>query len=60
MTTFPSNLKRLRKAKNITQDTVAQALHVTRQTVSGWETGRTQPDLDTLSALARVLEADIH
>ena len=60
MTTFPSNLKRLRKAKNITQDTVAQALHVTRQTVSGWETGRTQPDLDTLSELARVLEADIH
>ena len=60
MTTFPSNLKRLRKAKNITQDTVAQALHVTRQTVSGWETGRTQPDLDTLTALARVLEADIH
>lgn len=60
MTPFNVNLRKIRRAKGMTQDDLAQRLHVTRQTVSGWETGRCQPDIDTLTALAQALEADIH
>ena len=34
------------------REELAEKLNVTRQTVSGWETGRRQPDLDTLKELA--------
>lgn len=60
MTPFTTNLKRLRKARNMTQDDLAGMLHVTRQTVSSWETGRCQPDIETLTALAEALGADIN
>lgn len=60
MNTFPNNLKRLRKARELKQEDLAEQLNVTRQTVSGWETGRRQPDLDTLKLLAEALNADIH
>lgn len=60
MDTFPNNLKRLRKLRNLKQEDLAERLSVTRQTVSGWETGRRQPDLDTLKALAEALDADIY
>lgn len=60
MDTFPNNLKRLRKIRNLKQEDLAERLNVTRQTVSGWETGRRQPDLDTLKTLADALDADVH
>ena len=52
MNTFEKNLKRLRSQRNLKQEDLAEQLSVTRQTVSGWETGRRQPDLDTLKKLA--------
>ena len=60
MNSFPNNLKRLRKMRNLKQEDLAERLNVTRQTVSGWETGRRQPDLDTLKQLAEALNADIY
>ena len=48
------NLKWLRTQRGLTQEEVAQQLHTTRQAVSSYETGRTQPDLDTLVRLAGV------
>ena len=33
------NLKKLRKEKGMSQQEVAQRLHVVRQTVSKWESG---------------------
>ena len=41
------------RARGLTQDALAGMLHVTRQTVSSWEIGRTEPDLDTLPRLRR-------
>lgn len=38
----------LRKADGLTQDEFAQRFHVTRQTVSNWETGKNDPDLATI------------
>lgn len=55
---FSSNLKRLRAARNLSQEEIAQKLHITRQTVSGWETGRCEPDIDMLKALTDVLDVD--
>ena len=43
----------------MSQEQLAQKLHVTRQAVSNWETGRSQPDLDMLEALASAFETDI-
>ena len=50
------NIKNLRREKGLSQEQFAQALHVTRQTVSAWERGVSQPGLDTLGEMARVLE----
>ena len=56
MANIAKNIRRLRTAQNMTQDQLAEALHVTRQTVSNYETGRSRPDADTLVLLAQVLE----
>jgi len=53
------NLHLLRQAKGMTQQQVAEAIAVTRQTVSGYEQGRTRPDLETLGRLARLFDADL-
>ena len=59
MNTVGRNLKQLRQRAELTQDALAEQLHVTRQAVSSWETGKTQPDVETLTALAEALHADI-
>lgn len=46
------NLKQCRTQTGLTQEQVAERLHITRQTVSNYETGRSQLDLDTLVRLA--------
>lgn len=59
MNAVKTNLKRLRTARKMTQDELAEKLHVVRQTVSSWETGKTTPDVETLTAIAQALEVDI-
>ena len=46
----------LRKAKNLTQDDVAEKLNVTRQTVSKWETNQSTPDFDKIVPLCELYE----
>ncbi len=53
------NIKKSRENKGLSQENLADALNVTRQTVSSWETGRTEPDLDTLHRIAQVLELTV-
>ncbi|MCW3778386.1 helix-turn-helix domain-containing protein [Levilactobacillus namurensis] len=48
---FGERLKQARQAQHLTQATVAQALNVTRQTISSWETGHSYPDIDSLIRL---------
>ena len=59
MNSFDKNLKRLRIRNHLKQEDLAKQLNVTRQTVSGWETGRRQPDLDMLKKLAEALDVDM-
>lgn len=59
MTKVSKNLKKIRTSKNLTQDALANKLYVTRQTVSGWENGRTQPDIEMLVKIAEILQVDV-
>ena len=52
------NIKKLREAKGMTQETLAEALFVTRQTVSNYETGRSRPDVDMLVRIGEILGCD--
>ena len=52
------NIRDLRQHHNMTQDTLAEKLFVTRQTVSNYETGRTRPDVEMVMRIAEVLNTD--
>ena len=46
------NIAELRKKKGITQEQLAQALNISPQAVSKWETNTSQPDIQTLPLVA--------
>ena len=48
-------IKKLRIEQGLSQDELAERVHVVRQTVSKWERGTSVPDADSLMALARAL-----
>ncbi|MER6391629.1 telomere-associated protein Tap [Streptomyces sp. NPDC059382] len=52
----PAERKRLRTAHGLTIDEVATALQVRRATVSGWESGKTEPRPPERDAYARMLK----
>lgn len=52
-------LKKARRHVNLSQQQVAEKLHVSRQTVSKWENNRGNPDLDTLLRLSRLYHVSI-
>ena len=53
-------LKQLRENNHLTQDQMAERLMVTRQAVSRWENGETQPNTDTLRMLSREFNVSIN
>lgn len=53
------NLIKLRKQRGLTQDAVAERIHVVRQTVSKWEKGLSVPDADALRRLAELFEVPV-
>lgn len=53
-------LKKLREKSNLTQDQLAERVKVTRQAVSRWETGETQPNTDTLKLLSQEFDVSIN
>jgi DNA-binding XRE family transcriptional regulator len=56
-----ANIKALREAQLLTQDSLAAAIGVTRQTVTAWETGIQRPRLylPQVKELCRVLRCNI-
>ena len=54
------NIKQLRIAQEMTQDQLAERVMVTRQAVSRWETGETQPNTDTLKLLSKEFDVSIN
>ena len=53
-------LKNLREKHHLTQEELAQRVLVTRQAVSRWETGETQPNTETLKLLSREYDVSIN
>ena len=53
-------LKSLREKKHLTQEQLAEHLMVTRQAVSRWETGETQPNTETLKLLSKEFDVSIN
>lgn len=49
---FGENLKKLRKSKDLTQETLAEFLGMSFQSVSKWERGETYPDITMLPVIA--------
>lgn len=52
-------LKEKRQEANYTQKELAEILHVSRQTISSWEVGRTYPDLDVLVAISELYDTPL-
>ena len=46
----------LRKKKNLSQEDLASVLNVSRQTISKWETGESNPDIDKIVPLCNFFE----
>lgn len=46
------NIAKLRKSKGVTQEQLAATVNVSAQAVSKWETGTSQPDVQTLPLIA--------
>lgn len=53
-----TNLKELRIEKGFTQEQVADKIGLTRQAISGYESGKRQPGIDILMELAKIYEVD--
>lgn len=55
MAEFGEQLRKAREEKGITQQTLAENVYVTRQTISRYENGERYPDIVTLKKLSSVL-----
>ncbi len=60
MKSISKNIKEIRIKRNIKQEELAEKLFVTRQTVSNYENGKSQPDIDMLLKIAEALDTDIN
>ena len=54
-----SNIKQFRIEKALSQEELAEKLFVTRQTVSNYEIGKSNPDIDMLQKIAAALEVEL-
>lgn len=54
------HIKEIRKEKNLTQDDLAEHLHCTRQTISNYENGKSEPNIALLVEIANVLGVEVN
>ena len=56
---FHEKLQNLRKQKRLTQEELAQQLHVSRTAISKWESGRGYPNIDSLKLIAKAFSVTV-
>lgn len=56
---FSDNLKKLRKAKGITQTQFASEFNISAGTIAMWETGKRMPDTEMLKKIAQFFNVSI-
>ncbi|EDP69096.1 possible transcriptional regulator [Carnobacterium sp. AT7] len=49
-----TRLKQRRNTLKMTQEEVAEKIHVSRQTISNWENGRNLPDINSLILISEI------
>lgn len=54
-----NKLKNNRKQHGFTQEQISQKLHVSRQTISNWETGKSVPDIYNLVELSNLYDISL-
>ncbi|MDZ7835977.1 MAG: helix-turn-helix transcriptional regulator [Alkalibacterium sp.] len=54
------NLRKKRKSMSLSQEYVAEQLQVSRQAVSKWETGKSEPSMNNLKKLADLFSCDLN
>lgn len=59
MAQIAKNIKKQRVRSGMTQEELAEQLYVTRQTISNYENGKSNPDIETLLQMARILDTDM-
>ena len=53
------NILDLRKKSGLSQEQLGEKVNVTRQTISNWELGETQPNPDQLKLLSQALNVSV-
>lgn len=53
-------LLELRTKEGLSQEELAEKIHITRQAVSRWESGETVPNTETLKLLSKVFDVSIN
>lgn len=53
------NIYHLRKQKGLSQEKLAEEIHVARQTISNWELGETSPNPEQLKLISKTLNVSI-
>ncbi|WP_199242579.1 helix-turn-helix domain-containing protein [Desulfosporosinus fructosivorans] len=56
---FKTRLKILRNESNITQNELAEALHISKQTVSNYESGSREPEIDILTSISSYFNVSV-
>lgn len=54
-----NNIQTLRKKKGLSQEKLAEKINVTRQTISNWELGETEPNPEQLILLSKQFDISI-
>ena len=57
---FGENLRNLRKAKNMSQETIAEEVGVSRQSISKWENGEAYPEMKNILTLCDIFNCKIN
>ena len=57
---FGDNLKKIRILKKLSQEDLAEKVHVSRQSVSKWETGDAYPTMNNLLELCKIFHCKIN
>lgn len=60
MNVFGSNLKKIRLNRSMTQGDLADALNISRSSISMYENGEREPDFETLELIADYFNVDMN
>ena len=52
-------INHLRKKNGLSQDAFAEIFHISRQTVSNWENGKSYPDLEMIIQISNYFEISV-